>query len=390
MGKSSGNQKQTVTQQTKLPAWYESGAQDAIAFANNAAENLAKPYQGNTVAGLDPLQQQVIGLTGQNIGSTNQAFQQAGQTAAGVANFTPGSFLQGNIGAYMNPYIQNVENAALGNLDRAYRQNLNTIADGAIGANAFGGSRQGVAEGVAAAENARQMGDLSAQLRASGFGQASSLMQSDMDRAMAGQQLNLDAANAQGNLAAAGQQNYLQSLQSALSAGQINQAQAQALLTQQQQQYDAMRNYPLEQLNIKLAGLGGVQVPTSSTQTSKTPTSGSPIAGAMGGALSGAATGSAFGPWGTAAGALIGGIGGALSDERMKTNVEPVGIDGMTGLPIYAYDYKADVAKARMSGDPMPPKRVGPMAQDVEKMDPQKVGNVGGKKVIKNFGFGGM
>lgn len=365
MGKSSGNQK--VTQTTKLPAWYETGAKDAISFSNNAAENLMRPYSGNTVAALDPLTQQAIGLTGQNIGSTNAAFDQAGRTAAGVAGYQPGSFLTGNIDAYMNPYLRNVEQAALGNMDRAYRQNLNTIADGAISANAFGGSRQGVAEGVAAAENARQMGDLSAQLRAQGYGQAQGIMQSDLDRAMQGQQLNLQAAGQQGALASAGQQAYLQSLQSALAGGQINQAQAQALLDQQKAQYDAERNYPLEQLNIKLAGLGGVQVPTSTTQ--KTPTTGSDLGSALGSAATIASSAATLAPM-------------LLSDERMKTNLEPVGIDGMTGMPIYAYDYKADVERARRTGSAMPPKRVGPMAQD---MPPEMTSMVGNRMVIKGL-----
>lgn len=313
MGKNKGSSKQKVVQETKLPEWYNAGAQSAISFADEAANNLAMPYMGNTVADLDPLTQQAIGLTGQNIGSTNPAFQQAGQTAAGVAGYTPGNFLQGNVGAYMNPYLQNVEQAALSNLNQGFQQSLNTIADRAINAGAFGGSRQGVAEGVAAAETARQAGDLSAQLRAQGYGQAASLMQSDMDRAMQGQQLNLTAAGLQGELANAGQNAYLQSIQSALAAGQINQAQAQALLNQQQQQYDAMRNVPLEQLNIKLAGLGGVQVPTSTSQTSTTPTSGNFLTGALGGALTGAQIGSAIPIIGPALGAIGGGLLGGLS-----------------------------------------------------------------------------
>lgn len=382
MGKDSGTQK-TVTE-TKLPEWYESGATSAIANANQISANLMKPYQGNTVAGLDPLTQQVVGLTGQNIGSTNAAFGQAGQTAAGVAGYNPGSFLTGNIDAYMNPYIRNVEEAALGNLNRAYAQNLNTIADGAINAGAFGGSRQGIAEGVAAAENARQMGDLSAQLRAQGFGQAQGMMQSDMDRALSGQELRLNAAGMQGDLASAGQAAYLQSLQSALSAGQINQQQAQALLDQQQAQYEAMRNYPLEQLNIQLAALGGVQVPTSTTQ--KTPTTGSTLGTVAGAALSAipliGPAASALGGAANAMGGLASGAGPIYSDETAKTNIQPIGIDGMTGLPIYAYDYKADVAKAKKTGSPMPPKRVGPMAQD---MPPEMTRNVGGHMIVKGL-----
>lgn len=387
MGKSSGNQK--VTQETKLPSWYSSAAQNAIKQAETTANNLAQPYQGNTVAGMDPLQTQAINATGQNIGATNAAFGQAGQTAAGVAGFTPGSFLSGNIGAYMNPYIQNVEQAALGNMNQAFQQGLNTIADRSINAGAFGGSRQGVAEGVAASEMARQYGDLSAQLRAQGFGQASNMMQSDMDRQMAGQQLNLQAAGMQGDLATAGQSAYLQSLQAAMAAGQMNQDQAQALLAQDAARYDANRNYPLEQMNIRLAALGGTQVPTSSTTTR--PTSGNFLTGALGGALTGA---SLFGTGGALAGAGgITGLGGAgigaglgalamLSDRNAKTNIEPVGLDGMTGLPIYAYDYKADVERAMATGQPMGPKRVGPMAQD---LPPEMTAMVGDRMIVQGL-----
>ena len=303
MGKSQGSQK--VTNKTELPSWYTGPAKAMMDQAQAAAANIAKPYQGNTVAGLDPITQQAVSYTGANMGSTNPAYAQAGQTAARVAGYTPGSFLTGNIGAYMNPYLQQVEQAALGNMDRAYRQNLNTIGDSAINANAFGGSRQGVAEGVAASENAREMGDLSAQLRAAGYNQAGTMMQSDMDRSMRGQELNLNAATTQGNLATNGQSAYLQGLQSAVAAGQINQEQAQQLLNQDVTRYDAMANIPAQQLNLMLAALGGTQVPTTSTQ--KTPTSGNWLTGAAGGALAGAS----MGPWGMLGGGILGGIAGS-------------------------------------------------------------------------------
>lgn len=303
MGKSSGNQ--TVTQKTELPSWYTDTAKQMMDQAKAASANIARPYMGNTVAGLDPIQRQAIAATGANIGSTNAAYDRAGQITAGVAGYQPGSFLSGNIGAYMNPYLQQVEQTALGNMDRAYRQNLNTIGDSAINARAFGGSRQGVAEGVAAAENARQMGDLSAQLRSQGYGQAAGMMQSDMDRAMQGQQLNLGAAAQMGSLAGQGQQAYLQGIQQALAAGQINQDQAQALLNQDVTRFDAMANIPASQLNLLLSALSGTQVPTTSTQ--KTPTSGNFLTGAAGGALAGLP----FGPFGVMAGGLLGGIAGS-------------------------------------------------------------------------------
>lgn len=319
MGKSTGTQK--VVQTTKLPEWYDSGAQSAIATAMQAANNLARPYSQNTVAPIDPITRNAINYTAQNVGSTNAAFGQAQQGASGVMNYDPtmidgGSFLNLNAAQYMNPYIANVEERALANQDRAFHQNLNTIGDAATQAHAFGGSRHGVAEGVAASENARQMGDLSAQLRQSGYDNATNLMGQDLGRAFSAQQanqqaglqgaqLNLSGASTLGNLAGQGQQEYLRSLQSAIAAGQINQQQAQALLTQAQDQYNLMRQYPTEQLNILLSALGGTQVPTSST--TKTPTSGNFLTGAAGGALAGMS----MGPWGALAGGILGGIASA-------------------------------------------------------------------------------
>lgn len=370
MGKSSGTQK--TTQETKLPAWYTKAAQSNINFANEAADNIAVPYMGNTVAPLSGLQQRAIDATGANIGSTNAAYDQAGQTAARISGYKPMDFLSGDVGAYMSPYIKNVEDAAKANFNQQFKQNLNVLGDQAIGAKAFGGSRLGVQEGAAAAENARQMGEFSANLRNQAFGQAQGMMQSDMDRALQGQQLNLEAAGQQGALAGQGQAAYLQSLNSALAAGQITQEQAQQLLDQDRARYDAMRNVPLEQLNIRMAPLQGVQVPTSTTQ--KTPTTGNGFLSALGGI-----------------GSIISGLGtaGIISDKNAKTNIRKVGKDGLTGLDLYEYDYKSDVAHAKKHKTPMGPKRVGPMAQDIEKRMPGSTRKVGGKMIVSNLGFGG-
>lgn len=425
MGKSQGNQ--TVTQQTKLPDWYTKAARDAINTASQAADTLAQPYMGNTVAGLTPEQRQAMNRTYNNVGSTNQAYNQAQAGARGVMNYDPrmvragqqdytynpinvnaGSFLNANIDQYMNPYIQSVEKQAMSRLEDQRLLSQSANADQAAASGAFGGSRQGIREALTDAETSRSMGELSANLRNQGFNTASGLAMQDFDRQMQadlanqqaglnnaqfganiglqnienrlqaglanqqaglqGAQLNLEGAQSLGQLTADRQNAYLQSLQSSLAAGQMQQAQDQARLDQREDRYNAQRNYPLEQLNILLAALGGTQVPTSSSTTQ--PTTGNPWLqgiGAAGTAATGIAT-------------LLPLLG--LSDEREKTNIEPLGVDGVTGLPIYAYDYKADVKKAKEDKAPMPPKRVGPMAQEMEKMMPGSTAEIGGKKVI--------
>jgi hypothetical protein len=81
-------------------------------------------------------------------------------------------------------------------------------------------------------------------------------------------------------------------------------------------------------------------------------------------------------------GGLLGLGGQAIkaSDRRVKENIEPVGEVPMASvfsdskeLPIYRYSYKGDPSSAR---------HVGPMAQDVEKIDRGAVKNIGGVKHI--------
>ena len=95
--------------------------------------------------------------------------------------------------------------------------------------------------------------------------------------------------------------------------------------------------------------------------------------------------------------ALMGGVlglgAGALkaSDERIKENIHKVGdvlghdsdktqpeMGSVFGagdkLPVYTYTYKADPAKTP---------QIGPMAQDVEKIDPKAVKTIDGTKYIK-------
>lgn len=91
--------------------------------------------------------------------------------------------------------------------------------------------------------------------------------------------------------------------------------------------------------------------------------------------------GSGGGGFGSIAGPIMSGIGMALpffgpglSDRRDKTDIEELGIDPLTGFKTYAYRYKKDPKNT--------PKIVGPMAQDIEKVRPDLVREIGGHKVV--------
>ena len=413
---SSAPKAQTVTQKTELPAWLEGVTKENLARADAISNRPYQAYTGQLQAGFTPEQEAAFQYAQAGVGATQPVFGQAIDTASQAAQYNPMSvnasqigyqsvnapnFLQGDVSAYMNPYIQNVENAALSRLEGATQQAVNRLGDQAVAARAFGGSRQGIAEGVALGEATRSAGELSANLRSQGYNQAAALMQADQQRAMqaqlanqqagltasqvnAGQALQAQLANqtaglqgSQQRLAAANQladlgTNYQRSrqLDAALleNIGQQRQAMNQAALDEAYARFQEERNYPIEMLNLRLGATSATPYGTTTSGTQFVPRGNNLLAG-LGAAGSAASGFAALAP-------LLG-----ISDERMKTDVEKVGKDEETGLTMYAYRYK---------GDPKTyPKVVGPMAQEIEKKYPGQVTEVAGRKAV-NLGFGPM
>ena len=264
---SKGGGSQTVTQQTELPQWVQNAAQTNLNAAYRVAQNMAGPYQGPMVAGMTNGQLADIAGLQNNIGSTNPAFAAAQSAAAGLTGYNPNQVTAGtingglstytpdqvragavngglstytpdqvnagtlagtNLSSYMNPYTQNVINAGLQGINTQLRQSLNNIGDQAIKTGAFGGSRQGVTEGIANAAAALQAGNLASQLQAQNFSQAQQAAQNDLNRNLQAQLANQSAGlQGQGlNLQSSGQnlQAQLANLNSNLQAQLANQS----------------------------------------------------------------------------------------------------------------------------------------------------------------------
>lgn len=79
---------------------------------------------------------------------------------------------QGAVDQLMNPYLNNVVDATRGDYDNLRARTSQGINDQATAARAFGGSRHGVAEGVALGEVGRAEGSTLAGLRYQGFNDA--------------------------------------------------------------------------------------------------------------------------------------------------------------------------------------------------------------------------
>ena len=183
----------------------------------------------------------------------------------------PKSFLQADIGAYMNPYQQEVIDRTMADINRSRQIAGASDAAKAIGQKAFGGSRAGVVEAETAGNYDRNALDAIANLRLQGFNTASGLATGDITRDLQAAQAN------QGSRLAAGQSNQqagltanqqrLAAAESLRTTGQTQQdmgiKQIEAMLSvggmeqkQRQEIMDAIRNLPLEQQQVINQALG--------------------------------------------------------------------------------------------------------------------------------------
>lgn len=227
-----------------------------------------QPYTNERVAEFSPLQTQAqtgiaqlgpspllgsaAGLTGVAAGQALQAGQYNPLTAEQVfsrpgAFVGTGSFAQPGIaGQYMSPYMQNVVDIQQREAQRQADIARTQRGAQAVGAGAFGGSRQAIMEAEAARNLAQQKGDIQATGLQSAYQQAQQAYQADAARQLQAQQANqqvglagLQASEQSRQFGAGlGQQGIQQLLSAAGQMGQIGQTafgqQAGALQAQQQ------------------------------------------------------------------------------------------------------------------------------------------------------------
>jgi len=165
-----------------------------------------------------------------------------------------------NVGAYMNPYQQEVIDRTQADIERQRQMAANQLGAQATAARAFGGSRQGVAEGVLAGEFGRMGADIAAQQRASGYNQA--LQTAMADRAA--------RAGFAGQLGGLGGQAFGISRdigQQQMQQGLMQQALQQQLIDAARAQFGGYTGAPQASLTAPLAALGVVPNQSTTTQS---------------------------------------------------------------------------------------------------------------------------
>lgn len=303
-------------------------------------------YAGQGAAGMGNLAAQTQGGVGGALGAMNSlgAYGSSGVTQQGTGGALDAMGQLNQAGDFQNnPAFQQALQSAIRPVTQNFQEQvMPAIQQGAQGAGQMGGSRQGIAEGIAARGYQDTVGDISANMGNAAYAQGLQALQASgqLGQGLAGMglgatgqagQLGQGLANLSGsmqsgmgnlgaNMLGTGIQGLGQAtaltptLQGALAApGQLINQLGQQQTANNQQQIDAdvnrwnyNQNLPYSMVSDYLAMLNGAQGGTSVSQQSGG--GGSKAMGALGGAASGAAIGSMFGPVGTGVGAA----GGAL------------------------------------------------------------------------------
>ena len=292
----------------RVPRWFNESAQNLARFGQGLAQRPFMAPPEDRVAGFSPDTLAAFDLVRQNVGAQLPAYQNAMQTAERLQNYNAPTInpalinsaeFQKQIGGFLSPYTNQVVNASLADLENSRAEQANALASAAQAANAFGGSRFGVAQGQFEADALRDKGLLAAQLRNQGF-------ESAAGRTMQGLFANQDStnraalANQAASLASADVQNrnaFLQNVlaqnmgaqqsQDAESLARIGSAQQaleqQGLDNAYQDWYTQNIAYPQQQVGLWASALG-----PGATIGQQAPSTGGGLLGALGGAQLGA------------------------------------------------------------------------------------------------------
>ena len=185
-----------------IPAWLENASQAGVANAGRLLGQPTQAYTGQIAPDMNADQLSAGNMIRSSVGAYQPYFDEAANMTRASATAAPnvqaatfGQGLQGAIDNYMNPYVSNVidsvRDMSQGNLERS----LNQTRDQAISARAFGGSRHGVQEGIATAQNNRDTNNLIANLLSSGYDRATGLMGQDISNNLQSQLANQSMMN---------------------------------------------------------------------------------------------------------------------------------------------------------------------------------------------------
>jgi len=204
----------------------------------------------------------------------NTGITKAGQAAMTGTQFSPMAITAptaATMSQYSNPYETGVVNQNLADIERSRLLAQNNMGAQATAANAFGGSRHGIAESETNRGFADRAAAMSGQLRQQGYSNSQQMArQAQMQNQQAqlqGQQQRMGAASQLGTLSNLGFGMGQQINSQMQNQGLQQQAVQQAVIDAAKQRYAAYVAQPNQALNMPLQALGAAPYNTSTNQT---------------------------------------------------------------------------------------------------------------------------
>ena len=204
----------------------------------------------------------------------NTGITKAGQAAMTGTQFSPMAITAptaATMSQYSNPYETGVVNQNLADIERSRLLAQNNMGAQATAANAFGGSRHGIAESETNRGFADRAAAMSGQLRQQGYSNSQQMArQAQMQNQQAqlqGQQQRMGAASQLGTLSNLGFGMGQQINSQMQNQGLQQQGVQQAVIDAAKQRYAAFVAQPNQALNMPLQALGAAPYNTSTNQT---------------------------------------------------------------------------------------------------------------------------
>lgn len=324
-----GGKTGTTTSSVQIPPEVLARYNAVNAQAQQTAQTPFQQYSTDPNAFVAPLNTQ------QNAGISNiNQYANAAQPAYGAAmqgtaqayqGFNPQNYQQG-VAGYMNPFVNQAMGATAAQLQNVNQQQQQQLLGNTIQQGAFGGDRGNIAQAALMNQQNLALGNTLSNMASQGYQNAAQNYMTGL-----GQQGAL--ANQMGALGAGAQTAGLTGAQAQLGAGTLGQQTSQAGLTALYNQFQQQQAYPFQTAQFLANIAEGTGALSGSTTTTTSPTS-------------------------------------FFSDRRLKHDIHRIG-ETDEGLPIYKFKYKGDDKT-----------NIGFMADEVEKIHPEAVGESHGFKTV--------
>lgn len=246
--------------------------------AQLAAFRNADSISANNSSIFNTLQSTVLGdAATRPTGAVSNLANQIGSSVSNLAQTLPNF----DISAYMNPYVQQVLDPAIGDIERNAALERNRLAGTAAKTGSFGGSRNMLADQELQRNTANEIGRLSANERARAYTEGVNQIRQDQQAIpallMAGQQgyKNLSDYQAAGynnlsNLLSANTSRITPEVSNQLATGGLKQAYQQDILNKLQQDFIDQRESPLRGINALLGVLNSGSAVTGTSTSQQT------------------------------------------------------------------------------------------------------------------------